>query len=261
MAKRNRDTLKNFFKKGSLPSEEQFGDLIDSTLNMVDEGFSKTHENGLEIVSHGDHETVVSFFKGNDPDRPTWSMGHGRSADSLLFRNRKSNADRSPALTLAPDGRVGVNTDTPAWDLDVKGVIRAEGRIGVNPTRETEVPADGTWHSITDPLNGCHAFEVMAGVGKKKSGKYALMHAIAVNVFNPRGFLFNLFNLKKRIRYSQSYYCSLGDKLKLRWYQDGQHYYLQLRTNTDYGVGIRIRYYLTRLWFDEEMRGSWESRD
>ena len=28
----NRETLKNFFRQGSLPTEEHFGDLIDSTL-------------------------------------------------------------------------------------------------------------------------------------------------------------------------------------------------------------------------------------
>jgi hypothetical protein len=258
MAKRNRDTLKNFFKKGALPSEDQFGDLIDSTVNMVDEGFSKTPQNGLEIASLGEHDTLVSFFQGSDSERPTWTMAHGHDGDNLLFSNGEDKV-ASPLLALTPEGRVGVNTGAPEWDLDVKGVIRAEGRIGANPTTETAIPANGKWHDITGPLAGCHAFEVMAGVGKKKSGKYALMHAIAVNTFNPGGFFFNLFNLKKRIRYSQSYYYSLGDKLKLRWHQEGPHYYLQIRTNTDYGEGIRIRYYLTRLWFDEEMRGSWDN--
>jgi hypothetical protein len=245
-----------------LPSEEQFADLIDSTVNMVDEGFCKTPANGLEITSLGDHETVVSFFKGSDPDRPTWSMEHGSGADNtLLFHDRSGSDDGEPLLALAPEGRVGINTGAPEWDLDVNGVIRVKGRIGAPSASTPTVPADGSWHTITEPLKGCQAFEVMAGAGRKKSGKYALMHAIAINVFNPRGLLFNLFNLKKRIRYTQSYYYSLGDKLKLPWYQDGPNYYLQLRSNTDYGEGVRIVYYLTRLWFDETMRGSWESRD
>lgn len=271
MAKRNRETLKNFFKKGALPSEEQFADLIDSTLNMTDEGLSKSPQNGLEITSQGNHETLATFFQGNDPERPTWSLTYGSNNESLLFTRRTEVKDAAPPLTItssldqegALTGRVGVNTDTPLYDLDVQGVVRAAGRIGVNPLPSPTVPADGKWHDITDQLYGCHAFEIMAGVGKKKSGKYALMHAIAVNAFNPRGFFFNLFNLKKRIHCTQSYYYSRGDKLKLRWCRGtgDRLYTLQLRTNTDYGKGIVIQYSITRLWFDQDMHHSWEHQE
>jgi hypothetical protein len=42
MTTRNRDTLKQFFQEGRLPTSDHFGDLIDSMLNMSDEGFRKT---------------------------------------------------------------------------------------------------------------------------------------------------------------------------------------------------------------------------
>lgn len=262
MSKKNRDTLKNFFQKGALPSEEHFRDLIDSSLNMIDEGFSRSPTNGVEITPHGDHDTLISFFQGRDPVRPTWSVSHDRDKDKLLFNPRKDDdTTPSPSLTLDPEGRVGVNNKDPEWDLDVRGVVRSEGRIGGNPAGETWVPADGKWHNITDPLTGCHAFEVMAGVGKKKTGRYALMHAFALNTFNPKGFFFNFLNLKKRIHYHQAYYISLSAKLKLRWHEKDKKYFLQLRSNTDYGDGIRIRFYITKLWFDDDMGESWRERD
>ena len=38
MALINRNTLKNYFKKGGFAKENHFVDLIDSTLNSVDDG-------------------------------------------------------------------------------------------------------------------------------------------------------------------------------------------------------------------------------
>ena len=63
MAKKNRRTLKRFFSEGSLPTEDQFGDLIDSSLNTIDEGLDKTPQNGLELSLVGDHDRLISFFR------------------------------------------------------------------------------------------------------------------------------------------------------------------------------------------------------
>ncbi len=255
MPKRNRDTLKNFFRKGALPSERQFHDLIDSALNMVDEGFSKTPDNGIEVATQGEHHTLMSFSRAEEPGRFDWSLGftRDRERNALSFSARDQEGNETPSVTLDPGGKVGVNTQAPEFALDVAGVIRSQGRIGVGPDGNSSVPADGKWHDITGPLDGCQAFEVMAGVGKKRTGKYALMHAFALNTFNPAGFLFNFLNLKKRISYHQAHYRSLGDKLKLRWSGTNREYRLQLKSNSDYGDGIRIRFYLTRLWFDSFM--------
>jgi hypothetical protein len=247
MARRNRDTLKAFFKKGALPSEEQFHDFIDSVLNTIDEGFSKSPEKGYEISSVGNYDRLITFSRN---DQPMWVVRYDEGHQTLLFQHLQG---ATLPLALAESGHVGVNQKEPAWPLDVGGVIRAEGRIGVTVTKETTVPADGAWHDITNELSGCQAFEVMAGVGKPRTGKYALMQAVAINTFNPKGLFFNFLNLKKRIRYHQAYYRSFTDKLKLRWFGTNQKYTLQLRSNSDYGDGVQIRYYLTRLWFDEDM--------
>ena len=92
--------------------------------------------------------------------------------------------------------------------------------------------------------------------GKKSTGNYALMHAIAMNAFHPQGILFNFLNFKRRIKCHQAYYRSLGNKLKLRWAGEMRNYYLELKSNANYGDGVTIRYSLTNLWFDEDMRES-----
>jgi hypothetical protein len=254
MAKRNRSTLKHFFKKGALPTADHFGDLVDSSLNMIDEGFDKSLEHGLEISSMGSHDRLISFFRNNDHRSPLWSISYDDDQENLLFYRPRENTSPLPIMSLDHAGKVGVNKKKPEWELDVAGVIRAQGRIGISGKT---IAADGEWHSITEALSGCQAFEVMAGVGKKKTGKYALMHAYAFNTFNPRGALFNFLNLKKRIRCHQAYYLSILDKLKLRWSGDNQKYYLQIRSNSDYGEGIQIKVYLTKLWHDEDMSECW----
>jgi len=257
MAKKNRNTLKRYFRKGALPSEDQFHDLIDSTLNPIDEGFDKTPKNGFEISLLGEHERLISFFKSAAAKDIVWTIDYNGENDRLLIRKPDEDSPGTTAMSFSGKGHVGVNKSDPAHALDVAGVVAAEGRLGANPDNQLTVDADGRWHNITGPLSGCHAFEVMAGVGSKGTGKYALMNAIAMNTFNPRGWLFNFLNLKKKIRYHQAYYLSRGNRIKLRWLNEGEHYYLQMRTACGYGDTIKIRYYLTRLWFDETMGESW----
>ncbi len=258
MAKKNRNTLKRFFREGALPNEEQFGDLIDSSLNTVDEGFDKSAENGFEISTKGDYERLISFFRNHASQHPAWSINYEKDQDKLVFNKVVEDNSEKPVVTLTPEGRVGIDNENPAWTLDVGGFVSAYGRIGTNSDeRHKTIPADGEWHDITDIMSGCHGIEVMAGVGSPRTGKYALMNASALNTYNPGGWFFNFLNLKKRIRYQQAYYLSFTNKLKLRWHGKGRQYTLQMRTNCHYGDGVQVRYYLTRLWFDEDMCESW----
>lgn len=258
MAKKNRTTLKRYFQKGALPTEDQFGDLIDSNLNTIDEGFDKSPENGFEISLVGDHHRLISFFKSGAAKDAVWSIDYDKEKDRLFVKRPNVDEGKPAAMTFDGDDRVGINQENPLCTLDVGGVIAAQGRLGANPDIPKTVPADGRWHNITTALEGCHAIEVMAGVGSKGTGKYALVHALALNTFNPRGWLFNFLNLKKRIKLHQAYYLSRGNRIKLRWLTEGEHYYLQMKTTCGYGDSIRIRYYLTSLWFDEEMSESWK---
>jgi hypothetical protein len=256
MAKKNRSTLKRYFSEGALPTADQFADLIDSALNTVDEGFNKSPEQGFEISLIGDHDKLISFFRNTASRQAVWLISYDKDTDRLRFV-KPGREEAPPVMVLDPRGRVGVNTERPQWDLDVSGVVASAGRIGTNPGPNKSVPADGDWHDITPSLSGCQGFEVMAGVGHKGTGKYALMQAVALNAFNPSGLLFNLFRRKNHIRVTQAYYLSRDQRIKLRWYGKAQDYRLQMRTSCDYGEGIRIRFYLTRLWFDSAMQGSW----
>ncbi|MCE2899111.1 MAG: hypothetical protein LW876_14280 [Betaproteobacteria bacterium] len=278
MANHNRATLRNFFRAGRMPTEENFADLIDSTLNMVDEGYAKTPENGVEITSLGATNALASFYTQRDPRTVQWSISYGRDTAAgdrkqLMFAARAAHAAGATVMTLDPLGRVGVGTQSPRHALDVDGVVCSTGRLGAytpamspggeNPEETgyeaSPVLADGKPHDITGWLRGCHAFEVMAGVGDRGKGRYSLLHAIALNTYNPSPSLLDWFRPRKRIRVTTAFFGNRCDKLELRW--DGTsgkdaRYRLMLRTRCPYGEGVRIQYHVTRLWFDPAMDGA-----
>jgi hypothetical protein len=260
MTSRNRETLRNFFEEGALPTKDHFGDLIDSMLNMSDEGFRKSAENGVEVSTPIGHDALISFFRDQSPKSALWSMGYGGENDQLQFQPGSQPATRGqpPVLALDARARVGIHTAQPQHELDVAGVVASQGRIGsYTRAREEPILADGEWHDITDTLKGCQAFEVMAGAGHAGGGRYSLLHAIAMNTFNPDPSWLSWFSRKKRIRSHNAWYGRRCDQLQLRWQGTsgkGAAYRLQVRSGCDYGAGVRIRCHITRLWFDEEMR-------
>jgi hypothetical protein len=237
MARRNRKTLKNFFQKGQMPTQENFSDLIDSMVNIVDEGFSKSINDGLEISSIGDSSKLISFFQNIEDKSPVWTIDIDKENSNLSFKNK--NGDQE--LVLDKVGHVGIGTDNPVNTLDINGIVSYQGRIGTY--KSGLIPADGQWHSIIAGLDGCHAFEIMAGVGKKKSGKYSLVHAHALNTFNS----------ESRIYYHQSFFRTMCNTMKLRWTGSMHDYSLEMKTRSDYGADIYINYSVGQLWFDTYM--------
>lgn len=244
MAKKNRNSLKNAFREGAQPSAESFGDLIDSVLNVVDEGFEKTDVDGFKITQLGGKGKLISFYENLSVHQPAWSMHLGRENRQLIV----GDASGKPALTLlAGSGekpaRIGINNDKPTHELEVNGTMAMRGRIGSD---KGQVKADGLWHDITPALDGCRAFEIMAGVGDKESGRYALANAVAINTFNRNG----------KINCQQSHFGSRCDKIELRWVGETHAYTLQIRTRCAYGEHVAIQYFLTDLWFDPFMQAS-----
>lgn len=276
MAKRNRSTLRNYFRAGAMPNEDHFNDLIDSTLNTLEEGFDKTAEHGLKISSLENKANLVTFYRDTMPKNPLWAIKYHQQSDTLNFTAQAQNIqskvnDNNPlnkpsqsVLSLSQAGRIGVNNAEPLHTLDVKGVIKTDGLVGTS-LHNKAIPADGHWHNISEKLEGCQAFDVVLGVGIKRSGRYALLKACAMNTCAPVDYLWGLITWKKPIKSQQAHYRSSADKIKLRWVTAPKDiddnlsyrpYYLQAKTNTSYGDGVFIRGHITRLWFDEYMQDS-----
>lgn len=250
MAMQNRKTLKEYFKNGNLPTEDSFSDLIDSMVNIRSDGMSRTGSDGFCLISTGEHDRLLSFFKKNDEGKVAWTVDLSDIRDSIIVNNNSDVPNKDPFIVLTSDSKIGIRNSAPACELDINGTIRVSGRTGgflCSGSSTVSIPADGEWHDLIANLDGCNAFEIVAGVGKKMTGKYALMHAIAINIFGNRG----------KIRYTQSYYLRRNNSIRLKWVGNQKGYKLKIRTMSDYGMAnnkrICIRYNITKLWLDEFM--------
>lgn len=279
MTSRNRESLKDYFRAGALPTEDHFADLVDSMLNMTDEGFRKTVENGFEVYAPVGHDALISFYRDEVPEAPLWGIGFGGARDQLRLHNPAGVHDpeqggeaptppAAPLLVLDPAQRVGIGTETPQAELDVAGTVRSSGRRGAyRRTREVPLLANGEWQDLTDELHGCQAFEIVAGAGHSGTGRFGLIHAIALNAYNPTlGFL-EFLNRRRGIRMTHGYYSRRCDRLDLRWTgSSGRNasYRLQVRTRCNFSqhsanddtFPIRIQAHVTQLWFDPHLEGS-----
>lgn len=289
MTKQDRPTLKSFFRSGALPTETEFSDFIDSTVNMTEDGFAKTDEDGLKISSKGGSLRIVSFYQGIGTSKPNWVMDHGDAVEGALHirpdlgkhaLNLPEDTTKiptpadgaedeeeaelfAPSLTLTPDGRMGVQKENPEWRLDVGGMARMQGRMGVTSHKIPHVKANGKWHAITQPLTGCHILEVVAGAGGKPGdGRYSLLHAVAMNAYHPRNPLLNWWFRRRSIKAQTAMYGSYAHRLRLRWVadKDPHSYRLEICTNANLNRKLEdtqyIRYSITRLWMDTDMAGA-----
>ncbi len=239
----NRATLKNFFSKGRVPTEVHFSNLIDSTINKIDDGFAKSVEHGLKLAPGGESKKLISFFEDIKHKDPQWNISINPT--ETIKGISISEKDKNSHLFIRNGGNVGVGTITPSYLLDVNGTTGLKSRVGTFQEK-SEAAADSEWHIILDGLEGCNAFEIVAKAeGIKKRGKYAMAHAIAVNTHN---------SISNKIRITQAYYGWYWHRIKFRWKRsnDGK-YRLEVRTVGHYGTDennntIQIKYHITSLW-------------
>jgi len=74
MTKRNRKTLTDNFADGKLPTQEAFGDLIDSMVNVVDDGFEKNAKDGMKVAQLDGAKLISFYYKITANDAPLWSI-------------------------------------------------------------------------------------------------------------------------------------------------------------------------------------------
>lgn len=262
MEKLDRKALKAKFKKGKMPAEQDFGNLIDSMVNILEEGFDKTADDGLKISQLMGSGRLLSFYENIAVENPQWFLELGIGDNKLHFGTNDSPRVLSlRSYKEVNNGQVnvkvavGINKETPQATLDVEGTIASSGRMG--KVCELETPADGSWWDITPVLTGCEAFEVVAGVGGQDAdGKYAMLHAIALNTFNGKG----------SIKQQHSFFGAKCNRIELRWMsvpEEGPfHFKLQIRVLCSYcsektkKPDVWIKSHITRLWFDPLMLNS-----
>lgn len=248
MAILNRQALKNFFRKGSSPNEMHFSHLIDSMVNIVEDGIGREADAGFRLTPQGYSSKLMSFFENARNTTPSWSFSLNDEGVNGL---RINEAEEGPRLTFKEGGNIGIGTHNPMHRLEVKGAAAFDTRVG--SFARGAVPGDGQWHDIISGLDALQAFEVVAGIkGRKGSGKYALSHVLAISTYGGRG-------SRSRIRKTGAAYGSFWNRLRFRWHGDIHDFSLQVKTRRhfglqeDTGMPFPINFHVTRLWSEEDI--------
>ena len=225
MALINRQTLKNYFKKGGFATEKHFNDLIDSSINSVDDGISKTSDHGLKLSPLKKDSKLLSFFKRITQEYSNYSFNLDNNDSEGLSIN---NYDDSTIIKFNKAGNVGVNTNNPNYNLEVNGTIGIKSQVGLY--KSGDVPADGNWHYIISDLDGISGFEVTAkAAGKVGAGYYSVAPVVALSTFGGRG-------SKHKIKTTTAYYEKYFNRLSFRWVGEMNSYGLQVKTLRNYGI-------------------------
>lgn len=281
MAKLSRATLKTLFGAGSSPTEDHFADLIESSVNVLDDAGIDDNKLVHIHASEENQNRVMQLYQGEQSDGPTpsdWDIQLDNTLDfdiaTLLFRagdkqqfapGQQGEQDPS-ALALTNNqksNKVGINTNAPQYELDVNGVVKSSGRIGVMPDIDAaelaKICADGQWHPISLATDQVQGFEVVA----KISGEFnPMVHAIALFVPEdqtpPPKRWWRSSGPKKPAALDQSginiTHSGPGKKavLQLRWFTDEGKVSLQIRSVTALADNPPIVCYVSRLWLQAQ---------
>jgi len=286
-APKDRKTLKNYFSRGSLPTERHFADLIDSSVNRLDDGFNYSPDNGWQVAGTDERNRLVALYqdlKKLEAQLPAWLMelpvGTDAQPGGLSFSVLDASGAAPPATPLPPagghpdapgtppdparaalppsvsrlhlqaDGKVGIGTTRPTDQLDVRGFVASRGRIGsyTDATQASnEVAADGEWHTILSGLHGLHAFEIVAAA-------YGLPGRGRYAITHATA-LSAFGRSRSRVYQHDAWFWGWFQKIRFRWVGDLNNYGLQMRTASSFGPGSRIVYHITHLFDDRRPAG------
>lgn len=236
MPVKTKKELKNAFKKGSIPTQEDFENLIDSFIHIEESSWPGS-EDGAKFLPCGTSKKFASFFYNIVNKSAVWIIEPYPKNNDIFGLNLVDINGKSKLL-VSNNGDIGIGTLSPQTKLDVDGNIQSCGRRGTY--KNGKVLADGEWHKIIEHLSDCHIFEIVAKVNKPGYGMHSVIHSIATNAFN---------GSRKDINTTCSYYGSFRNKIKLRWTGDTFDYNLEIKTAKNYEGEYYIEYYITNLLF------------
>ncbi|MBB4036625.1 hypothetical protein GGR21_002531 [Dysgonomonas hofstadii] len=245
MPAKDRKTLKQYFEQGKKPSQQAFDDLIDSSLNTMDDGFIGSPTIGMGLTPINDDGVIISAFTNNtgkDDDKSLhWQVALNRDSGNLEIRRCKEG-NIAPAMIIKHEISKSESKKSTGHETQFNGLINYQGRKGSYITGE--VPADGRWHDMlgerSDLQDGCWAFEIVAGCGDPNCGRHALLVATAIHCFGSR----------PQIKKTRSNYGLWGNRLCLRWVKMEGVFtcQLQIKTFFKYNEGTNIKFQIAKLW-------------
>lgn len=220
---KDRETLKSYFQKGMVPTEEQFAALIDSLHNINDDGYlTSSEDDGLILSPAGKGRGLASLYNRHpsSPDaRPLWRISL-KDDDSLVI----SNSRGEDVMSIGPDGSMTMTKGKDLGseeDMEEKKAENAQDSVGI-----VKVRADGYWHDLPVETaakresEGCRIYRISACWHHPGSAKYGFCEAIASHSDGKR----------RRVTSRRKHWWGWSGKIKIRWQVHDRNLYLQIRS-------------------------------
>lgn len=233
MAKLNRKTLKNYFKSGERPSQQAFSDLIDSSVNILDDDFSNVRDTALKVTGNNERRTAISIYTQPDDKEAAWNILISKDGEL-----RCSAAGDKNNLILSPEGDVVLDSEK----IYLQGKSILQGKAG-------NCPADGRWHYVSAEYASVNMYEITA-VYSAGGNRYTTILKACASHCNGR---------KRIVNRMRPFSFFWQNKLKVKWVKiknkKGGAVILRLAIRTRYfNKNGTIQYRIRQTWQNETIK-------
>jgi hypothetical protein len=234
---KDRNTLKSYFRKGAVPTEEQFAEMIDSVPNIQEDGqVKRSAGNGLHISPMDANGVLSTIFKENSEEAttPLWRMILGIDGQ-LEIRDGKDE----PVVTIGQDRMV-----TLLETLKIRQDPTDKDKTKRITEAETlKIEADGLWNDLPveatagQKKEGCRVYYITACY-LSPFGTYSICETIASHSEGK----------KRKMHSTRKHWWGWCGHIKIRWkYSDGE-LRLQMRSRHARIRSGNIYYRIKTLW-------------
>jgi len=129
---RSRQELRAKFARNAIPSETDFAELINASLNQLDDGLFRLADASLGIVrqSQKPDDPVLRFFGDSSSDQTAWQVQLGTGGQPSL--TLATGGGKPTILFDSATGNVGIGTQKPVSTIQVVGNASITGLEGAN---------------------------------------------------------------------------------------------------------------------------------
>ena len=175
MEKKDRNTLKSYFKKGCVPSENQFAELIDSVPNIVDDGIVRHTDNGLAFFpAKGKHlQLALHYMEGASA---AWTLSL-TSEKGLEIRNEAGE------IVISLEQKCQITSQETKVEKSTE--VTDDSSYDEKIDTALVLPADKQWHDILEisaDNKSFNTYQLFACLSGLQNESYKVTSAVASNL-------------------------------------------------------------------------------